>query len=631
MPDIRRNVLVPLADGGELAADVMLPPDASPVPVLLGVTPYHKDGASGAGWMPPSEYFAQHGYGSVHADIRGLGGSRGPVRAAFDAGDARDAAELIAWIAAQPWCDGTVGMWGISYGGFAALATAALNPPALKAAIPIVPATDAYDHLLYPGGCPNALNGEVLWGTQMLGLQLVPPLYRDPAGRWREVWRERLEQHEPWLLPWMRHPDREDPCWRDLAVPYEQVRVPTFLIGGWRDMFADGVPEVYGRLAGPKKLLMGPWMHGTPDAADDEPLDQLHEMRRWWDRWLKGVDDGIGDEPPVSAYVQGAARWRHEAAWPPEGVAPVAWWPAVGGRALREPDAAASTVAYDVDPAVGTTSGTAEPTSSAFAGPLDQNPDDARALAFTSEPLEADVELIGSPRAHVRLAISGAPEAHLVVKLCDVAPDGGSRLITTGWLRIGDAPADERAYDVHLWATSYLVPTGHRLRIAIAGADFPRIWPARGHGRFEVALGAEGTHVVLPTIARPGLDGPRHRVAPVGGRGDLVAQREIRQDVARGTTTVVLAQEREFATPAGQARVRFSQRASQTVATAHPGASHATARTALAIEHEDGSTTVTEAATRLTRWGGDLSASVVVDGQLVFERSWRQPGPPELP
>src|SRR5262245_62518680 len=157
--EIERNLLIPLSDGAELSADLYRPAGKGPFPALISFYPYHHDDFMGAMNEAPRRYFAARGYAHLLVDFRGLGGSSGVAWSAMDRGEARDGAEAIEWIARQPWCDGNVGMWGLSYGGISSLKVAAENPPHLRAIVPLQGSVDIYHDYLYPGGCAPCLGG----------------------------------------------------------------------------------------------------------------------------------------------------------------------------------------------------------------------------------------------------------------------------------------------------------------------------------------------------------------------------------------------------------------------------------------------------------------------------------------
>ena len=536
---VERNLLVPLPDGAHLAADLYRLPGDGPWPAIVDYLPYHKDGRGGRLDVEAvNRYFAARGYAALTVDFRGLGSSSGVNPFPFDPQEGRDGHVAVEWVAAQPWCDGNVGMWGVSYGGITALAVAATRPPHLRAIIPIHAGADLYHDVIAPGGCRGGFWLQADWGPRMVALNLTPPLWQDPEGRWARVWAAHLEANGPWLFAWWDHPDFDE-FWVQRVIPVERIEAATFNIGGWRDLYAEATVRDHARIRAPKRLLMGPWKHVFPDVALEAPAPGLAEMERWWERWLKGKDNGVATEPPVTLYVQGHdAGWRQGAAWPSRRAWDQIWrlardgtlgpdaslggWAAEPGGAIpgmiRPVGVTAGTAGdqapgpvqvLDHDPTVGLGSLAWDPWTTILPPdtPWDQSPDDARSLSFTSEPLDAPLELRGSPEAVLDVAVSAAP-AQVIVRLADVAPGGRSTLVTLGWLdlslregagqRLPVDAATRYRVTVPLRATAYGLAPGHRLRVAIATADFPRIWPTPSPFRLTVHL--EGSTLRLPIV-----------------------------------------------------------------------------------------------------------------------------------
>jgi putative CocE/NonD family hydrolase len=323
------------------------------------------------------------------------------------------------------------------------------------------------------------------------------------------VWQERLARVEAEgvdVAHW-HHYLQGDDYWHERVLPIEDIEVPTFLVGGWRDLFPQGVATAYERIRAPKQLLFGPWLHVQPDLAARESVDWLRLLLRFWDTHLRGAP--APDDPPVLVFVQGAGGWREETTWPPAGVVEQTLRPSAGGLLADEPSDGADE--YLATPVVGVTSGQWDAMATAMGYPLDQGPDDTLSLTYTTAPLEAPLELAGSPEAvlDVERVDLGAP-FDLVVKLVDVAPDGRAELVTSGWTR-GGGTATAR-----LWATAWALDVGHRLRLSLSCADFPRTWPAATNARIRVAHA--GSLLRLPVV--PGGIGERVEPARQAARGN---------------------------------------------------------------------------------------------------------------
>ncbi len=637
---VERNLLIPLSDGVSLAADLYLPEASGRFPALVSYYPYHKDGLIGSFFEHPRRYFAERGYANLLVDFRGLGNSDGVVWEAMDPREATDGAEVIEWTARQPWCDGNVGMWGMSYGGITSFKTAAAQPPHLKAIVPIMGSLDIYHDFLYPGGCLNCLGAFGAWGSFMIAMNLMPPMYQDPEGRWYHLWKERLEHcPPPYIVPWQDHP-AYDEFWQSKAIQAERIQVPTFLIGGWRDIFPDGMTRSYERIATPRKLLMGPWMHALPDVSPFVPVDYLAEMARWWDYWLKGEQNGIMDEPPVTLFVQGNQVWKHEREWPIARTQERTLFFSSGRTLANKPPRYEEDVVYRTDTTVGVMAGLWDPTAIGLGLPLDQGSDDVRSVTYTSEPLPQAVEITGSPEATLYVALAEGDEVNLVVKLCDVAPNGRSALITTGWLKSSHRISHVRPellakgavseFRVPLWATSYQVPQGHCLRVSVSCADFPRLWPTRTNPQIHLCFGGtQASALRFPTVPPalvpgPEVQSPKPAVNRVPLSIDFTPQWKIEHDLATGTMTVATGERPVLLTPNRDGRIDLNHTARASVTATRPDAAKVEGETTVTLQTPSGSTVVVETRSWVTQTGLILSGRITVDGRLFFEKQWRK-------
>jgi uncharacterized protein len=488
------------------------PADAerAPVPALLEYLPYRKRDFMRGRDGPMHHYFAGHGYASVRVDMRGTGDSDGVMLDEYTKQEHDDAIAVIAWLAAQPWCSGAVGMFGISWGGFNSLQVAARAPEALKAIITLCAADDRYaDDAHYMGGC--LINENLIWGTAFLMYNALPP---DPAivgERWREMWRERLEASVLFPARWLRH-QRRDAYWKHGSVceDYAAIRCPVYAVGGWADAYSNAVPRLLERLSVPRKGLIGPWSHSFPHNSVPGPrIGFLQEALRWWDHWLKGIDTGIMHEPMFRAWMQVSAmpepqyeirpgRWVAESAWP----SPRIEYRRLvidAGYALVPGSATVKRLEIQSLPATGITSGDWCAFGRAGEMPVDQRADDGRSLIFDSEPLPAPVEILGAPT--LRLAFdSDRPVAQVVVRLNDLFPDGTSARVTYGVLNLTHrrghefptplVPGERSEAVVKLNDIAHSFRAGNRIRIAIATASWPLVWPTPEPATLGIYTGA---------------------------------------------------------------------------------------------------------------------------------------------
>jgi len=510
------HIWIPLSDGCRLAARIWLPEDAEedPVPAVLEYLPYRKNDGTVIRDAKRQPYLAGHGYAAVRVDMRGTGESDGILQDEYTEQEQDDALELITWLAEQQWCTGAVGMWGISWGGFNALQVAAHRPPALKAIMTLCSTDDRYaDDVHYRGGCVLALD-MLHWASSMLTWNARPPDPRLAGEGWRQTWLERLEAASAWIEPWLTHQRRDD-YWKQGSVceDYGAIECPVYAVGGFADGYTNAVPRLLAGLSVPRKGLIGPWAHAFPDDASPGPsIGFLQECVRWFDHWLKGVENGVMEEPMLRVWMQESVeprpsfelrpgRWVAEPAWPSPHIKAEQWeLPGDGERALR---AVQST---------GTEAGawTAEGQSADLA--TDQRPDDAHSIVYDFEPLEAPFEIAGLPSVALDLAVD-RPQALLCVRLCEVFPDGTSALVTRGLLNLAHRETHEQPsrlepgarYDVRvpLDMAAHSFPAGHRLRVAISPAYWPWAWPSPE----EVTLTVFGGRLELPVRAPRAEDG----------------------------------------------------------------------------------------------------------------------------
>ncbi|WP_240466132.1 CocE/NonD family hydrolase, partial [Arhodomonas sp. KWT] len=255
-----------MPDGTRLAARIWLPADAGdvPVPAVLEYIPYRKRDITRDRDETLHPWFAANGYAAVRVDLRGSGDSEGVLTDEYLPIEQDDGIAVIEWLASQPWCDGSVGMIGISWGGFNGLQIAARQPPALKAVVTVCSTDDRYaDDVHYMGGC--LLGDNLSWASVMFAFNALPP---DPAlvgDDWRRMWMERLEGSGLWLDTWLRHPHRDD-YWRHGSVceDYTDVRCPVMAVSGWADGYTNTVFRLLENLPGPRLGLVGPWSHKYP-------------------------------------------------------------------------------------------------------------------------------------------------------------------------------------------------------------------------------------------------------------------------------------------------------------------------------------------------------------------------------
>lgn len=492
------HVLIPLRDGTTLAARIWLPVDAeeNPVPAILEYLPYRKRTGTYERDALNHPYFAGYGYAAVRVDIRGAGESSGLLSDEYSKQEHDDGVEVIAWLAAQSWCTGAVGMMGISWGGFNALQVAALNPPALKAIITVCSTDDRYaDDVHYMGGAK--LHEGFGWGAFLFGAMCFPP---DPAlagERWRAMWMERLEGLPLFLETWLRHQWRDE-YWKHGSVceDYSAIKCPVYAVGGWTDGYTNAIPRLLAGLTAPRKGLIGPWAHAYPHVALPGPqIGFLQEALRWWDHWLKGIDTGVMDEPMLRAWMTESVRpathhetlpgrWVADDAWPVRDRATKRLFLTNEGLVESGSLSAAQEVCTPLQ--VGARSGSWCPFGRGGDQAGDQREDDALSLVFDGAVLTERVEILGAPVVTLDVVVD-KPVANLVVRLCDVHPDGASLRVSYGILNLAHreghehpealVPGQRYAVRIQLNDAGAVFPPGHKIRVAISTAYWPMIWP----------------------------------------------------------------------------------------------------------------------------------------------------------
>ena len=516
------NLFIDMPDGARLAARLWLPAQARqhPVPAILEYIPYRKRDITRARDALNHPYLAGHGYACLRVDMRGSGDSDGVLTDEYTRAEKEDAVCVIDWLAGQPWCDGNVGMMGISWGGFNSLLVAAEQPPALKAIISVCASDDIYvDNMHYMGGC--LLGDNLSEATVMFAFNSLPP---DPAivgQRWRAMWRERLEGSGLWLESWLTHQHRTA-YWQASSVreDYSSIRCPVYAVGGWADGYTNTIFRLLENLRVPRKGLIGPWGHKYPHEGIPGPaIGFLQECLRWWDYWLKGEDNGIMDEPmlrawqqdsvpPNTAYETRPGCWVSEPEWPAP-AAQLRHWRLSPHRLIPE--------TADMTSLPDTVMTLSSPLSvGMFAGkwcsyaatpdlPGDQREEDGGALVFETAPLTRDLAILGQPRIALELACD-QPQGMIAVRLSDVSPEGEATRVTYGLLNLthrdGHAhPAPMTPYEYYrvqldLNGIAQHFPAGHRLRLSLSTVYWPLAWTSPSQVRLMLA--PEGCRLTLP-------------------------------------------------------------------------------------------------------------------------------------
>jgi hypothetical protein len=657
-----RDVRISARDGVELSANLWLPAGASatsPAPAILEMIPYRKDDWRSNTDEARGRYLAARGYALCRLDVRGTGRSDGVALDEYTADETRDGYDAVEWLAAQPWSNGRVGMWGISYGGFTSIQVAALRPPHLRAIVPMYATDDRYtDDVHYVGGCATA-SELTQYAVSQVASNALPALPARPGEDWIAAWRERLAATPVWLIPWLRH-QRDGPYWRQgsLAPDYARIEAAILMFGGWMDSYVDPVFRMLERCGAPRRAIVGNWSHEYPDDGYPGPgLDWLHEMVRFFDRWLKGEPHGADDEAALTWFERDWAppepfprtwpgRWRAAAA--PTATALAPRWVlslAQGDEPLRgrlgDPAGrdGATVMSFPHRATVGTRGGLSWGAGSPPNGlPRDVRPDEAGGPVFTTEPLSDPTSILGVAELVVPVSAS-MPIATLVVRLSDVAPDGVASQVTMGVLNLTHRRSHEapepltpgiiETVRVPLRAAGYRFAAGHRIRVSVASACWPVVWPSPHPGTISLHLAPTGepARLILPIApaaddaAVPAFRSPLPELEEIGDATSDPPRWQVIEDVMAGTVTVSTHDGGDTITADGS-RLYSAESHDLTASDADPAAARMASRIRYVLERDghaievdvDGDTTSTVDSFEI-----DIRLAVRLDGESFHD------------
>lgn len=516
-PDIAiEEVWIPLPDGNRLAADLYLPGDhreREGLPVLLEYLPYRKDEHRRSRY-PIFSYFVKRGYIVARVDIRGTGRSEGQlIHYEYTDQEQEDALVVIDWLAKQSFSNGSIGMFGISWGGFNAIQIAARKPPALKAILAMMATDDLYEDDVH------FMDGMMHVDAYEIGQDLANVIPPAPDYTIDEAYFNNRFDTEPWLLTYKRQ-QRDGPFWdrASLNHHYAALTIPIFMISGWYDGYRDSTPRILQSISAPKKAIVGPWNHTFPHHAEPPPaIEWRAEAVRWFDYWLKGQDNGILDEPELAVFIRDGhgpdlpdtirGVWRWLDSWPSAQVAIEPFFLQPDARLETAANKAAK-VSLDYKAASGIEAGG----SVMWWGDWcpDQKNTDTHSLVFESAPLAADLIILGFPQLHLSASVS-ARQAHFLARLSDVSPDSSVTLITGAGLngahRYSSSdpaplqPDKEYELDIEMHFTSWTFRRGHRIRLSVSNGQWPMIWPNPSALSMTLTLGGPQASVLeLPVF-----------------------------------------------------------------------------------------------------------------------------------
>ena len=491
------HLWIPMPDGVRLAARMWLPKTANraPVPALLEYIPYRKADMVRARDARNHPYFAAHGYACLRVDMRGSGDSEGHMPDMYSDHELADARHVIDWIAAQAWCNGKVGMFGTSWGGTAALQANVDAPDALKAIIAVCATHDRYeDDIHHLGGC--LLTDTLEWGVTLPAILAAPPT-PDAGPDWPAKWQARLDRLSYPLEAWLREEARGD-YWRHGSARFAADRLsrPMLAIGGWSDRYSNSVMALLSTRPDLTWGIVGPWGHHYPDHGHPGPSIGFQALAlEWWDYWLNDTPSPHvwpklrvwerGFDAPADVTDQRNGRWAESG---PPGECTRLRTLRLGSAECPGPASDANGWPVPGDLTIGAAAGDTGYFGRYGGLPLDQRTDDALSVSFTTPPLAEDMVLYGTADLAAEVLTGEAP-AQITIRLCDVAPNGSSGLITRGVRNLAlddmqDVPEEpmgpgKKGVRLKLPSTAYRLREGHRLRIAVSSSYWPLIWPSR--------------------------------------------------------------------------------------------------------------------------------------------------------
>ena len=491
---------IPMPDGARLGARLWLPNDKKSYPAILEYIPYRKDDYTVKRDSNTIAHFAKHGYACIRVDMRGSGSSDGVLYDEYTDQEIDDGVAVIDWIASQTWCNGKVGTMGISWGGITGMQLAQRSPEALKTIITLGSSDQRYyDDGSYYMGC---LVGQTLgWAAIMFGFNSRPPDPELVGNNWKTLWLERLEKTPHYLERWLKH-QHNDEYWlnNSVDVNHSKIKIPVYAISGHADCWPNTVARLLQNLKVPIRGLQGAWCHRYPHLGIPGPtVDFLSDAVRWFDHWLKEKETGIMDEAKYQVFLQDTVkpktyydnrpgRWIGLSSWPSEQIETKCFYLNQGSLSINKiPNQAMKILSPQT---VGQFSGEYMPWFAfgvAEELPGNQNIEDSGSLVFDTETLALPLEILGNSALTLHLS-SDQPQGLVAVRLCDLWPDGSSTLITRGILNLSQRngksnpeamiPGKVVEVMVELNHTAYVVPKGHKLRLAVSTSYWPIAWPA---------------------------------------------------------------------------------------------------------------------------------------------------------
>ena len=554
---------IPVSKNTQLAARLWRPDTLETVPVVVEIVPYRRQD----GTLPVDErmhpYWAGHGIASLRVDLRGCGDSDGILKDEYLRLEQDDAIAVIEWASKQPWCNGKVGMTGLSWGGFASLQVAALRPKALKTIIAIGATVDRYnDDVHYKNGC--LLNENFGWGSSLTAFTARPP---DPivvGKNWRSIWLKRLENLEFFAINWFEHQTRDD-YWKHGSVceNFDDINIPVMIVSGWNDLYVNALTTLMDNLKGRCHAVCGPWAHHFPHLGTPGPsYDYLGASLAWWREWLSEDSTEPGKEKTHLTFIKESSkpnpfdirvkgRWINDQTWPPPSRSMSHLY--LTDEGLTDKNVGAPLVQIHSPVETGVMAGEWIPHCSGAEITGCQRSTDANSTCFDSQVLDQSIDIFGCPELTISLK-SNSPTGHLIARLCDVSPDGSSELVSIGTLNLTHRSGNQnpipmpvgkiQSMELKLDYTGHRFLPGQKIRIALSTAYWPFIWPASDNP--ILILANKPACLSLPTRTNQKV-APVHVNPPVAPPASAIAtkrtphsKREVKYNLHQDKTTLTI-------------------------------------------------------------------------------------------
>jgi uncharacterized protein len=475
------HVWILLRDGRKLSARLFLPQLEGAYPVIIEYNPYRCHDITYEFDRAAHTCFTRSGYVSLRVDLMGTGNSDGLLTDEYSAQEIQDLEDVILFAGRSSWCSGSVGLLGFSWGAYSAMLVAMRRPPFLKAIISVMGSDDRFDECVhYNGGC--LLSSNFLWASFMQIYSALPP---DPAivgEEWLDIWKNRLDAQPLWASQWLRHRTK-DGYWRQgsVSADYSAIECPIHVFAGTADRYKETGFRLIENGRSFVKVTTGPWEHCYPHKAHAHPIDFPREALRWWDRWLKGLQTGVDDEPRITGWMgksDGSGQWFATDASPNNSRPTIL------------------SLERNNDPSLPPSGGLDWVLSSQDGS--ERLPHVGEYIRLTSQVLTKPMELYGKPILQLAFA-ENYPDRQLVARLIEMRRDGRAIEISRGSQRFAALPqqlgaSSDNGIELHIIARR--IDAGSHLAVVLSTGLWPAIAPVPWTDGLDISF--HGARLILP-------------------------------------------------------------------------------------------------------------------------------------